>query len=115
MKKLGQERYKKAPEPTRRKTWANKSAVVASAAFALFVIAVLVGAFVGPGRACAAGTVLESAVCVPCEPARCLECATSGSKKCDKCSDGSLVSKEGKCTSCNTDAADESPCLTCKF
>ena len=115
MKKLGQERYKKAPESTRRKTWANKSAVVASAALALFIIAILVGAFVGPGRECPAGTALESAVCVPCEPARCLECGISGSQKCDKCSDGSLVSKEGKCTSCNTDAADESPCLSCKF
>ena len=71
MGKLGQKRFKKAKETSRRKTWGNKSAVVAMAAFALFIIAVVVGAFVGPVRRCEAGTVLESAVCVPCEPARC--------------------------------------------
>jgi hypothetical protein len=115
MKKLGQSGYKKAKETSRRRTWANKSAVVAMAAFALFVVAIVIGAFVGPLRECPSGTVLETAVCVPCDPARCLDCRTSGSKKCDKCADGSLVSKDGKCTSCNTEAADESPCLQCKF
>lgn len=88
---------------------------MAMAALTLFIVALVVGAFVGPVRVCGAGTVLETAVCVACEPARCLDCRVSGSKKCDKCAEGSLVSKDGKCTSCNTDASDESPCLSCKF
>lgn len=88
---------------------------MAVASLCIFVVAVVVGVFVGPERGCTGSTVLETAVCVPCEQAQCLDCQTSGSKKCDACSDGSIVSKDGKCTSCNTDAPDESPCLSCRF
>lgn len=115
MKKLGQARYRKVKETSRRRTWGNRSAIVALAALALFIVAIVVGVFVGPDRECTGNTVLETAVCVPCEQTGCLDCRTSGSKKCDKCSDGSLVSKDGKCASCNTVASDESPCLTCEF
>lgn len=83
MKKLGQARYRKAKETSRRRTWGNKSAVVALAALALFIVAIVVGVFVGPDRACKGGTVLETAVCVPCEQPGCVDCQTSGSKKCD--------------------------------
>ena len=66
MRKLGQSEYAKLSEEERRRKWSKKMTFLAAFSMLVFLVFLIGGVFVSPGRECEKRQALESAVCVDC-------------------------------------------------
>ena len=83
---------------------------VAVFSMVVFLIFLVVGAFVSPGRQCEQRQALESAVCIDCLDKKCDDCS-SGSSTCSQCESGYVLNKNSRCEDCDLELYKK--CLSC--
>ena len=66
MKKLGIAEFQKLTEEDRRRKFGRKSTIYGWVSFALFIVILVLGLALAPGRSCHGSRGVETGVCVDC-------------------------------------------------